>query len=256
MRTKEVFPYYKALRSHSIELLIKRIFDFSLSAVMIFLLAPVFAVLALWIKLDSKGPVFYTQKRVTQYGKIFWIYKFRTMVVNADQKGSLVTTSGDPRITGAGKWLRKYRLDELPQLMNIWKGEMSFVGTRPEVVRYVKQYTKEMYATLLMPAGVTSRASIAFKDEDRLLGEGMGENTEENREKNHRKMGEQGTAEWAGGMKKEADSAKRSSLDEIYIQKILPKKMEYNLEALREFHFWGELGLMCATIRKVLEKES
>ncbi len=225
MRTKEVFPYYKALKSHFIGLFIKRIFDFFISTILLFLLVPVFLIVALWIKLDTKGPIFYTQKRVTQYGRIFWIYKFRTMAENADQTGSLVTVGQDPRITRAGRWLRKYRLDELPQLMNIWKGEMSFVGTRPEVVRYVKQYTKEMYATLLMPAGVTSRASIVFKDEDRLLEKGMRETKE------------------------------KTSPDEIYVQKILPEKMKYNLDALKEFCFLEELGLMCGTIKKVLGKE-
>ncbi len=222
MRTKEVFPYYQNLRRHLFQLLLKRIFDFWISTVLMVWLIPIFAAVAIWVKLDSKGPVFYQQERVTQYGKIFRIYKFRTMIQNADEMGGLVTIGGDPRITQAGKWLRKYRLDELPQLFNIWKGEMSFVGTRPEVVKYVKQYTKEMYATLLMPAGVTSRASIEFKDESRMMEEGMTGNV---------------------------------SPDWIYVKRILPKKMKYNLDGIRNFGILSDLYLMFLTVVRVLHIE-
>ena len=187
-----------------------------MSSVMLAALSPVFAALALMIKLDSKGPVFYRQERVTQYGRVFKIYKFRTMVQDADKIGSLVTTSGDERITRVGKRLRGCRLDELPQLINIWKGEMSFVGTRPEVVKYVKQYTREMYATLLLPAGVTSEASVMFKDEDVMIAEGVKEGL---------------------------------SVDEVYVERVLPEKMKGNLDGVRRFSVWGELLVMVKTLK-------
>lgn len=217
MRIREVRPYYEMLRRHWLGLLMKRTFDFAMSSLMLVLLAPVFLFLAGWIKIDSKGPVFYRQKRVTQYGRIFTIYKFRTMVQNADKIGGLVTVGEDARITKAGKKLRGCRLDELPQLINIWKGEMTFVGTRPEVEKYVKQYTKEMYATLLLPAGVTSAASIEFKDEDRLL-TGV-----------------------SGG-----------DVDSIYIGRVLPGKMEWNLRAISRFHLMDEWKLMIKTVIEVV----
>lgn len=182
---------------------------------MLVLLVPLFLYLAIQIRLDSPGPIFYRQKRVTQYGKIFQIYKFRTMVQDAEKIGKSVTIKEDTRITNLGKRLRKYRLDELPQLINIWKGEMSFVGTRPEVIQYVKNYTKEMYATLLLPAGVTSKASIQYKDESTLL-------------------------------------LKEDDADKIYIQQILPIKMKYNLEEIRQFSLLRELDTMIKTIFIIL----
>lgn len=213
MRTNEVRPYYEALQKHRLGLLIKRTFDFAASTVMLVLLAPLFLFLAIWIKADSKGPVFYRQERITQYGRRFRIYKFRTMVQHADQIGSLVTVGGDPRITKAGQRLRGCRLDELPQLINIWKGEMTFVGTRPEVAKYVKRYTKEMYATLLLPAGVTSEASIEYKDEDRLL-----------------------------------EGVKAEDVDRVYIEEVLPGKMRWNLEGIREFSVYSEIKTMIKTM--------
>lgn len=216
MRTEEVRPYYEALDRKRGSIAAKRAFDFALSSAMLAVLSPVFAVLAVFIKLDSEGPVFYRQERVTQYGRVFKIYKFRTMVQDADRLGSLVTASGDSRITRVGRRLRGCRLDELPQLINIWKGEMSFVGTRPEVVRYVKQYTKEMYATLLMPAGVTSEASILFKDEDEKISEGVRE-----------------------GM----------SADEVYVKRVLPEKMRGNLYGIRKFSVWGDIWVMVKTLK-------
>ncbi len=218
MRTEEVRPYYEKLRRHQAGLWAKRTFDFVMSSIMLVFLSPVMACLAVWIKLDSQGPVFYRQERVTQYGAHFRIYKFRTMVTNADQIGSLVTVDRDPRITGAGQFLRKCRLDELPQLINIWKGEMSFVGTRPEVSKYVKQYTREMYATLLFPAGVTSEASIRYKDEDRLL--------------------------------KDAEN-----VDEVYVREVLPGKMYYNLSNIEKFSFWRDIGTMFKTVFAVIDKD-
>lgn len=220
MRTEAVRPYYDSLNRKKGQLFLKRVFDFTVSFLMLAALSPVLAVLAILIRLDSEGPVFYRQERVTQYGRRFRIYKFRTMVQDADKKGSLVTTQGDARITRMGKKLRGCRLDELPQLINIWKGEMSFVGTRPEVVKYVKQYTDEMYATLLLPAGVTSEASVQFKDEDQRIAAGM--------------------------------EAGRSS-DEVYVEDVLGEKMEINLQELKEFSVAGNVKTMIRTVRAVIK---
>lgn len=169
MQTESVRRYYEPLKRKWASLLLKKGFDVVASLLGLILLSPVFAVLAVWIKADSRGPVLFRQTRVTRYGRAFRIYKFRTMVADAESKGSQVTVQGDSRITRVGAKLRGCRLDELPQLINILKGDMSFVGVRPEVPRYVEQYTDEMYATLLLPAGVTSQASILYRDEQRLL---------------------------------------------------------------------------------------
>ena len=139
------------------------------SAILLVLLSPLLMIISILIVTDSKGGVFYRQERVTQYGRVFRIFKFRTMVANADKIGTQVTVSNDSRITKIGSKLRNCRLDELPQLFNIFLGDMTFVGTRPESVHYVKHYTPEMMATLLLPAGVTSEASILYKDEAELL---------------------------------------------------------------------------------------
>lgn len=215
LQIEEVKPYHEYLWKHRGQLYIKRTFDFVLSSLMLVLTAPLFLCLAAWIKVDSLGPVFYRQERITQYGRRFRIYKFRTMVQDADRKGSLVTVGGDTRITGAGKKLRGCRLDEFPQLINIWKGEMSFVGTRPEVSKYVKQYTKQMRATLLLPAGVTSEASIRYKDEDRILEEKVAE-------------------------------GKR--VDEAYVEDVLVEKMGWNLKSLREFSLVNDVWLLFRTV--------
>lgn len=211
MKTDAVLPYYEALSRHRAGLILKRIADVILSSVMIVLLSPVLLVIAVLIKIDSPGPVFYRQVRVTRYNKNFRIFKFRTMIVNADEKGALVTTSNDSRITRIGSRLRKYRLDELPQLFNVFKGDMSLVGTRPEVRKYVEEYTDEMMATLLLPAGVTSEASIAFKDEDKIL-------------------------------------AKAEDVDKAYIEEVLPEKMKYNLNGVRYFSLRREFRLLFKTV--------
>ncbi len=169
MRNEEVKKYYDILDKKRFNLMLKRFFDIVISVLLFIILSPVFLVLAIWIKTDSSGPIFYRQERVTQYGRTFRIYKFRTMVSNADQIGSLVTTQYDSRITKVGEKIRKCRLDEIPQLINILTGDMSFVGTRPEVQKYVDAYTDEMKATLLLPAGVTSLASINYKNEDEII---------------------------------------------------------------------------------------
>ena len=177
-------------------------------------------IIAILIKVDSKGPVFFMQERITQYGKKFKIFKFRTMVQDADKKGSLVTTKKDNRITSIGSKLRKYRIDEMPQLINVLIGEMSFVGVRPEVKKYVDLYTDEMKVTLLMPAGITSRASIEFKDEDKIL---------------------------------EAEEKQGMNIDEAYVQKVLPKKMRINIEYIDKFTIFEDLKICLNTIISVMK---
>lgn len=215
MQNDKVREYYEILCRKHIEMKIKRSFDIAVSIFLIVLLSPVFLFLTVWIKLDSQGSVYYKQERVTQYGRKFSIFKFRTMITNADKIGTLVTLREDPRITEVGRKIRKLRLDELPQLFNIAKGDMSFVGTRPEVQKYVNEYSDEMKATLLLPAGVTSEASIRYKDEDELL--------------------------------KDAED-----VDTVYIQKILPEKMRWNLRAIRRFSLLGELSTMIRTVFHVM----
>lgn len=215
IRCEAVRPYYDILASKRRDLMIKSVFDRLMAAILLVVLSPIFLLLAVWIKLDSEGPVFFRQERVTQYGQTFRIYKFRTMVQNAEQLGTQVTSKGDMRVTAVGQALRKCRLDELPQLINILEGTMSFVGTRPEVPRYVAAYTDEMKATLLLPAGVTSVASIRYKDEDNLL-----------------------------------DAA--DDVDECYIHNVLPAKMEWNLRSIVEFSFFRELKVMVETVLAVI----
>ena len=218
MQTEAVKPYYEILQKKQIGLIFKRSFDIVVSLIMLLILSPVFLVLAIAIKLDSKGPVFYRQVRVTQYGKEFRIFKFRTMVNNADKIGSQVTVGGDSRITRVGKVIRECRLDEIGQLLNILGGSMTFVGTRPEVPKYVEKYTPEMWATLLLPAGVTSEASIRYKDEAALL-----------------------------------DVAE--DVDATYIQDVLPGKMKYNLRSIQEYSFFKDIKTMFQTVFAVVEKD-
>ncbi|MDE7326098.1 MAG: sugar transferase [Lachnospiraceae bacterium] len=217
MQCDEVREYYDILCKKRFSLGIKRCFDFVAALVLLIICALPMVVISIRIAMESDGGVFYRQVRVTKYGKKFRIHKFRTMVAGADRMGTLVTVSGDGRITPTGVILRKYRLDELPQLFDVLAGNMSFVGTRPEVPKYVKEYTKEMWATLLLPAGITSEASIQYKDEAMDLG-------------------------------KEGEDA-----DQVYVGRILPEKMKYNLEALRNFGLWRELGTMIRTIRIVIK---
>lgn len=218
MQTEAVKPYYEILQKKQIGLIFKRSFDIVVSLIMLLILSPVFLVLAIAIKLDSKGPVFYRQVRVTQYGKEFRIFKFRTMVDNADKIGSQVTVGGDSRITRVGKVIRECRLDEIGQLLNILGGSMTFVGTRPEVPKYVEKYTPEMWATLLLPAGVTSEASIRYKDEAALL-----------------------------------DAAE--DVDATYIQDVLPGKMKYNWRSIQEYSFFKDIETMFQTVFAVVEKD-
>lgn len=218
MKTQEVKPYYDILANKKISLLLKRIFDFSVALVMLIVLIIPIVGITVWIKLDSHGSVFYRQERVTAYGKKFKIHKFRTMVSNADKIGSLVTISNDSRVTRSGRVLRRYRLDELPQLFDVLNGDMSFVGTRPEVVKYVEKYQPEFNATLLMPAGITSEASIRYKDEDKLL-------------------------------------SAANDVDKVYVEKVLPAKMVWNLKSVRRFRFLREMLTMFRTVLAVLGKD-
>ena len=221
MQKEPVKEYYKQLSKKRFSLILKRFFDLFASVILLIILSPVFVFLSIWIKLDSSGPVFYRQERITQYGRAFKIYKFRTMVSNADKIGSLVTVGNDSRITKVGAKIRKCRLDEIPQLFNIFLGDMSFVGTRPEVQKYVDAYSDEMMATLLLPAGVTSLASITYKDEDEILNS-MVDDTH--------------------------------TVDEIYINCILPEKMKLNLRGILCFSLWNDFKILINTILKVMEK--
>jgi lipopolysaccharide/colanic/teichoic acid biosynthesis glycosyltransferase len=211
MQNDAVRPYYERLQKKRVSLFLKRCTDVVFSAVLLVFLAPALVAIGIAVRLDSPGPALFRQVRVTQYGRQFRIFKFRTMVNHADRMGTQVTASGDRRVTRLGGFMRKYRLDELPQLINILLGDMSFVGTRPEVVKYVREYTDEMTATLLLPAGVTSEVSIQYKDEEKLL----------------------------------ADVA---DVDEAYIHVVLPEKMEYNLKSLREFSLIHEWKIMLDTV--------
>ena len=217
MRTDEVRKYYDVLKEKQVSLFFKRVFDIVVSLVMLIVLSSLFLILALAVKIDSEGPVFYRQVRVTQYNRRFRIFKFRTMVQGAD-RGSLVTVQGDSRVTRVGRFIRRCRLDEVSQLINVLVGDMTFVGTRPEVPKYVDRYTPEMMATLLLPAGVTSLASIYYKDEASLL-----------------------------------DAA--DDTDRVYMEDVLPGKMYYNLKALDDFSFFGDIKIMFMTVLAVCGKE-
>lgn len=215
MRNDEVKKYYDILIKKRFSLMLKRFFDIIMSLLLLIVLSPAFLILAIWIKVDSQGTVFYRQERITQYGRTFRIFKFRTMVSNADKIGTLVTTQNDSRITRVGEKIRKCRLDEIPQLINILKGDMSFVGTRPEVQKYVDAYTDEMKATLLLPAGVTSLASLKYRDEDEIISQ-------------------------------ETDKGK--TVDQAYIEDVLPEKMKFNLEYLNNFNILKDVNLCVKTV--------
>ena len=219
LQCDEVKKYYDILYKKRMSLFLKRVMDIVLSLILIVILLIPMAVIAVIIKTTSKGPVLYKQERVTTYMRRFRIWKFRTMTVGADKEGSLITSAHDNRVTGVGKTLRKFRLDELPQVFHVLSGKLSFVGTRPEVPKFVERYTPEMTATLLMPAGITSLASIRFKDEDAMIG----------------------------------DVSDPEEVDRIYVEEILPEKMKYNLEYLSRFGFRRDIYLMLSTIKHVLK---
>lgn len=218
MKSPEVRPYWEKLWEKRRQLVVKRVFDFTVASVLTVILAIPMGIISILIKRDSEGPVFYRQERVTTYGKHFRIHKFRTMVSNADKIGTAVTVGRDPRITKVGAKLRGHRLDELPQVFDVLKGDMSFVGTRPEAVKYVEKYRPEWNATLLMPAGITSEASIRYKDEEKLLNA--------------------------------ADD-----VDRVYMEEVLPAKMKWNLESIERFRFLREILTMFRTVFAVLGKD-
>ena len=218
MQNAEVRFYYDSLQKKKVSMFLKRVMDLVGGLILLILLAIPMIIISIMIKLDSEGPVFYRQERVTTYGKHFKIHKFRTMVSNADKIGSTVTVGNDSRITKVGAKLRGCRLDELPQVLDLISGNMSFVGTRPEAVKYVEQYKPEYMATLLLPAGITSEASIRYKDEAELL-----------------------------------DAA--SDVDKTYIEEVLPGKMKYNLDSIKNFSFFGDIATMFRTVLAVLGKD-
>lgn len=218
LQIEEVRPYWERLRKKNFSLFWKRVFDITVSGIVLLIILPFFLIIALAIKIDSKGPVFYRQERVTQYGKHFRIFKFRSMVTGADKKGSLVTTNNDVRVTRVGKFIRKCKIDEMSQLIDIFRGTMTFIGTRPEVPKYVDQYRPEYKATLLLPAGVSSTASIMFKDENKMLD-------------------------------------RSTSVDETYLNEILPIKMKYNLIDAKKYGFWRDIGLCFKTVFGVIFKK-
>lgn len=218
MQNDEVRFYYDSLQKKKVSMFLKRVMDLVGGLILLILLAIPMIIISIMIKLDSEGPVFYRQERVTTYGKHFKIHKFRTMVSNADKIGSTVTVGNDSRITKVGSKLRGCRLDELPQVLDLISGNMSFVGTRPEAVKYVEQYKPEYMATLLLPAGITSEASIRYKDEAELL-----------------------------------DAA--NDVDKTYIEEVLPGKMKYNLDSIKNFSFFGDIATMFRTVLAVLGKD-
>lgn len=218
MQNAEVRVYYDSLQKKKVSMFLKRVMDLVGGLILLILLAIPMIVISIMIKLDSEGPVFYRQERITTYGKHFKIHKFRTMVSNADKIGSTVTVGNDSRITKVGAKLRGCRLDELPQVLDLISGNMSFVGTRPEAVKYVEQYKPEYMATLLLPAGITSEASIRYKDEAELL-----------------------------------DAS--SDVDKTYIEEVLPGKMKYNLDSIKNFSFFGDIATMFRTVLAVLGKD-
>ncbi|MBF1212166.1 sugar transferase [Gemella morbillorum] len=218
--TEIVKKYREEIEKRKISLFLKLFLDKVLALILLIPLSPIILAIAIWIKLDSEGPVFYRQERITTYGRPFRIFKFRTMVKDADKLGAAVTEHNDPRISRAGDKLRKVRLDELPQLFNVLLGDMSFVGVRPEVAKYVNRYTDEMNATLLLPAGITSPASIEYKDEDKVI---------------------------------EKFKGTGRSIDDIYIEEVLPDKMKYNLAYLKNFSIMNDIKIMIKTALAVIK---
>jgi lipopolysaccharide/colanic/teichoic acid biosynthesis glycosyltransferase len=194
----------------------KRLFDWLASGLGLLVLAPLFLMLALWIKLDSLGPVFFRQERVGQNGRLFRIHKFRTMVIDAERRGLQITVGTDARVTSVGHWLRKYKLDELPQLLDVWLGHMSLVGPRPEVQRYVACYPADLRAIVLsVRPGITDRAAIEFKDENVILGNAVDPHT-------------------------------------AYMNEVLPIKLRYYVEYVNTRSFWGDISLILKTFSALL----
>ena len=216
MKNEYTKQYVNLLNNSKFSLCVKRVFDVVVSFIILLLLSPFFLILAAAIKIDSKGPVFYRQIRVGRYNEDFKIFKFRTMVQDADKIGLPLTVGDDPRVTRVGHLIRKLRLDEFSQLLNVLNGTMSLVGPRPEVRKYVDAYTDEYMATLLIRPGITATSSIAFKDEDKILNS--------------------------------ADNA-----EEVYVEKILPPKMKYNLEYMKNITLLNDIKIMFQTVGAVLK---
>lgn len=214
MKNDEVRKYYDILSKKKLALFFKRLLDIIISCILIIILIIPMAVIAIVVKCDSKGPVLFKQVRVTTCGKRFKIFKFRTMVDGAERLGGLITEANDKRVTKIGEKMRKYRIDEFPQVFNVLMGDMSFVGTRPEVEKYVKKYTPEMYATLLTPAGITSMASISYKDNDEFFTD-------------------------------------PKLVDKNYVEIILPEKMKLDLDYYRRFNAFYDLAVMLRTVGSV-----
>ena len=217
MRNEAVRPYYDILCKKKATLLIKRLFDVAASLLLLIVTSPMLAVTAIAIKLESEGPVMYRQVRKTSYGQDFRIHKFRSMYVGSD-KGYLLTTKNDSRITRVGAFIRKYKIDELGQLIDVLKGDMTFVGVRPQVQKYVDHYTDEMKATFLLPAGITSIASIYYRNENDLL------------------LGHEDP-------------------DELYLAEILPDKMKYNLLGIRNLSLRYDLKIILMTVLTVFGRD-
>jgi len=192
-----------------------RFFDFILSLVGLVVLAPILIVLAIWIKIDSKGPVFYKQVRVGQNGIDFGLFKFRSMVVDADKKGLITVGGRDPRITRSGYFIRKYKLDELPQLINVLVGDMSLVGPRPEVRKYVDLYTDEQQKVLSVKPGITDYASIEYMDENEILG-------------------------------------KSRDPEKTYIEEIMPEKIKYNMKYIQNKNVSEYFKIIFLTLLKIV----
>ena len=192
-----------------------RFFDFVLSLVGLVILAPIFIVLAVWIKIDSVGPVFYKQIRVGQNGKDFGLFKFRSMVVDADKKGLITVGGRDPRITRSGYFIRKYKLDELPQLINVLVGDMSLVGPRPEVRKYVELYDDEQNKVLSVKPGITDYASIEYMDENEILG-------------------------------------KSTDPEKTYIEEIMPEKIKYNMKYIKNRSLIEYFKIIFLTVLKII----
>lgn len=203
------------LEKRKIQLILKRTFDIVVSFIGLLILSPIFLIIAIAIKLDSKGPVFFKQERIGKDGKEFRIFKFRTMVVDAEKKGMQITVDGDSRITKLGHFLRKSKIDELPQLINVLIGDMSFVGPRPEVPKYVAMYDENQRSILKIRPGITDIASIEYRDENLLL-------------------------------------AKSKNPEETYIQEIMPRKIELNVEYIKKISLTYDIRLILKTICKII----
>ena len=193
----------------------KRLFDIFASGLGLIVLSPLFAVLAVWIKADSRGPVFYRQTRVGRNNRDFRLYKFRSMRVGSDKKGLITVGGHDPRVTRSGYYIRKYKLDEFPQLINVFTGDMSLVGPRPEVRKYVDMYTPEQMRVLTVRPGITSLASIRYRNENDILA---------------------------------------AAVDPVrcYIEQVMPDKLAIDLEYVDRASLWNDILLIFSTFREII----